>query len=47
MIMFYQKPLRIVASLLTIGSLLTLNACRDVQDSFSPKDGISSPNGRL
>ena len=44
--MFYTKPLRTVAGLLVIGSLLTLNACRE-QDSLTPQDGVSSANGRL
>lgn len=47
MFMFYTKKLRVVAGLLTIGSLLTLNACRDVQDPLSPDNGRSAANGRL
>lgn len=45
--MFYQKSLRIVVGLLTIGSLLTLNACRDVQDPLAPQNGRSAASGRL
>ena len=45
--MFYRKPLRVLAGLLTIGSLLTLNACRDVQEPLVPQDGRSAANARL
>ena len=45
--MFYREPLRTVIGLLTIGSLLTLNACQDVQEPFAPQSGQSTANGRL
>ena len=45
--MLYRKPLRIVAGLLAIGSLLTLNACRDVQDPLGAQQKLSAGSGRL
>ncbi|WP_381520402.1 DUF4394 domain-containing protein [Spirosoma soli] len=45
--MLYKKRLRIVAGLLAVGSLLTLNACRDLQEQLTPQDGISRGSGRL
>ncbi len=45
--MLYKKSLRVVVGLLTMGSLLTLNACRDVQDPLAPQNERSAANGRL
>ena len=47
MFMLYRKSLRVVVGLLTMGSLLTLNACRDVQDPLAPQNERSAANGRL
>ncbi len=43
--MKHARQLRTVVSLLAIGSLLTLNACRD--ESFQPVTPTASSNGRL
>ncbi len=44
--MFYNKPLRYLVGLLTIGSVLLLDACQDGQH-LAPASGPTSANARL
>ncbi|QJW88141.1 DUF4394 domain-containing protein [Spirosoma taeanense] len=45
--MLYMHKLRYVAGLLAIGSLLTLNACRETQQQLSPQNIGGNANARL
>ncbi|QHW00807.1 DUF4394 domain-containing protein [Spirosoma endbachense] len=45
--MFYNKSLRSLIGMLTLGTLLTLNACQNMQPQLEPQSGLSTANARL